>query len=104
MHEIRLYQSTWADAQRLMKRWGAWGRYEGSCTAASCRYKIEMTDLSFFTPHVARHAWVDWLLLHDQFNLYHWLGGRAAGFTASFTVRNGTIWMWCRVRKGCWCR
>jgi hypothetical protein len=24
MHQIRLYQSTWADAQRLMYRWGAW--------------------------------------------------------------------------------
>jgi hypothetical protein len=28
MHQIRLYQSTWGDAQRLMHRWGAWGHYE----------------------------------------------------------------------------
>jgi hypothetical protein len=33
MHQIRLYQSTWADAQRLMNRWGAWGRYNGGCTS-----------------------------------------------------------------------
>src|SRR6185369_5315466 len=45
MHQIRLYQSTWADAQRLMHRWGAWGHYDGSCTAASCTYKIELRSL-----------------------------------------------------------
>lgn len=38
MHQIRLYQSTWADAQRLMYKWGAWGHYDGSCTAVECRY------------------------------------------------------------------
>ena len=37
MHQIRLYQSTWADALRLMHRWGAWGHYDGSCTAAEIR-------------------------------------------------------------------
>src|ERR1700679_451505 len=41
MHQIRLYQSTWADAQRLMHRWGAWGHYDGNCTAASCKYEME---------------------------------------------------------------
>jgi hypothetical protein len=25
IHQTRLYQSTWADAQQLMHRWGAWG-------------------------------------------------------------------------------
>ena len=92
MHQIRLYQSSWADAQRLMKRWGTWGDYEGSCTARSCRYTIEMADLSFFTLHTPRHAWVDWLLLHDHFNLYNFFGGRGAAFKTSFTVRDGTIW------------
>ena len=32
MHRIRLYQSTWADAENLMHRWGAWGHFEGTCT------------------------------------------------------------------------
>jgi hypothetical protein len=92
MHQIRLYQSNWADAQRLMKRWGRWGYHEGSCTAQGCRYTIELADLSFYTPHTSRHAWIGWLLLHDHYNLYHWLGGRGAAFKASFTVQNGTIW------------
>jgi hypothetical protein len=42
MHQIRLHQSTWTDAQQLMHRWGGWGHYDGSCTAASCMYEIEM--------------------------------------------------------------
>ncbi|WP_157466474.1 hypothetical protein [Edaphobacter aggregans] len=50
MHQIRLYQSTWADAQRLMHRWGAWGHYDGSCTAESCKYEIEMDSIARYNP------------------------------------------------------
>src|ERR1700759_4734177 len=57
MHQIRLYQSTWADGQRLIHRWGAWGHYEGSCTAASCVYGIEMGSIASYVPWVPRHAW-----------------------------------------------
>jgi hypothetical protein len=92
MHQIRLYQSTWADAQRLMHRWGAWGHYDGTCTAESCKYEIEMDSISHFNSRVPRHAWLDWLLAHDRFNLYQWFGGRSSTFLASFTVHDGTIW------------
>jgi hypothetical protein len=92
MHQIRLYQSTWADAQRLMHRWGAWGHYDGSCIVASCKYRIEMDSIAFYSPHVPRHAWLDWLLIHDRFNLYQWFGGRGSAFLATFTVHDGTIW------------
>ena len=37
-------QSTWADAQHLMTRWGKWGHYDGSCTAQSCDYVIIVND------------------------------------------------------------
>lgn len=92
MHQIRLYQSTWADAQGLMHRWGAWGHYDGSCTAASCKYEIEMDSIAFSNPHIPRHAWLDGLLQHDRFNLYEWFGGRGSAVHASFTVHDGTIW------------
>jgi hypothetical protein len=92
MHQIRLYQSTWADAQQLMHRWGAWGHYDGSCTEASCEYKIEMDNICHYNPRVPRHAWLDWLLTHDRFNLYSWFGGRASAVRASFTVHDGTVW------------
>jgi hypothetical protein len=94
MHQIRLYQSTWADAQRLMHRWGAWGNYDGSCAAASCKYEIEMNCIVCYNLHVPhrRHVWLDWLLMHDRFNLFEWFGGRGSGYYASFTVHDGTIW------------
>jgi hypothetical protein len=91
MHQIRLYQSTWADAQRLMHRWGAWGHYDGSCTVASCKYEIKMGSIDSWA-WVPRLAWVDWLLRHDRLNLYQWFGGRFSEFHASFTVHDGTIW------------
>jgi hypothetical protein len=89
MHQIRLYQSSWADAQRLMTRWGAWGHYDGSCTAESCKYEIEMDIIASL---VQRHAWLGWLLRRDRLNLYQWFGGRDSGFRATFTVHDGTIW------------
>jgi hypothetical protein len=92
MHQIRLYQSTWADAQRLMHRWGAWGHYDGSCTAASCNYAIGMGTIRYQNPNAPRRAWVEWFSAHDRLNLYEWLGGRDAVFYASFIVHDGTIW------------
>jgi hypothetical protein len=92
IHQIRLYQSTWADTQRLMHRWGAWGHYDGSCAAESCKYEIEMDSIAFYNPLVQRQAGLDWLLARDRFNFYQWFGGRGAAFKASFTVHNGTIW------------
>jgi hypothetical protein len=92
MQQISLYQSTWADAQRLMHRWGAWGHYDGSCTAASCKYEIEMDGIDRYNSRVPRHAWLDWLLKHDRLNFYQWFGGRFSVFHASFTVHDGTIW------------
>jgi hypothetical protein len=92
MHQIRLYHSTWADAQRLMRRWGAWGHYDGSCTAASCHYAISMGTIRYSNPYTPRRPWVDWLSAHDRLNLYQWLGGRDVAFFASFTVHDGAIW------------
>ncbi len=92
MHKIRLHQSTWADAQRLMHRWGAWGHYDGGCTAASCKYEIEMDSSAFYNPRIPRHAWLNWLFMHDRLNVYSWLGGHGSAVRASFTVHDGKIW------------
>ena len=51
-----------------------------------------MNSLSFRNRQRSSYAWLVWLLQHDRFNLYAWLGGRGAAFQASFTVRDGTIW------------
>jgi hypothetical protein len=36
----------WQDAQEMMKRWGAWGKYDGTCEAHHCSYDIELVDPS----------------------------------------------------------
>lgn len=82
IRDIQMGKSTWADAQRLMTRWGAWGAYEGSCTAKRCDYHIEMDD-SLST-----------LLIHYQWlgESYGWLGGRGAAVVGGFVVRDGIVW------------
>ncbi|MFY9854499.1 MAG: hypothetical protein WAK26_11550, partial [Terracidiphilus sp.] len=64
MHQIRLYQSTWADAQKLMYKWGAWGHYDGSCTATECRYEIDLEDASSGSWNRERNGIGSWLLRH----------------------------------------
>jgi hypothetical protein len=83
MHQVRLYQSTWADAQRLMHRWGPWGHYDGTCTAAECRYQIALTDMSYTRS--------GWLLQHGGYRVYSWFGGRQTVMSAQFIVQDGRI-------------
>lgn len=87
IHQIRLYESTWNDAQRLMTRWGAWGKYDGTCSAKDCRYQIVMTDLGSLSGE-----WAERLANHHVFQIYGLLGGRNTRIIASFTVHDGSIW------------
>jgi hypothetical protein len=91
MRQIRLYQSTWADAQRLMNRWGAWGHYDGSCTATECRYEIELTDASGRALETLRPSTFDWLMRFKAYTLYSWLGGRYSIVQFAFIVQDGAI-------------
>jgi hypothetical protein len=47
---LQVDHSSWADAQKLMKRWGRWGGWYGNCTAENCEYSIQMHHLSFTAP------------------------------------------------------
>jgi hypothetical protein len=89
MHQIRLYQSTWANAQRLMHEWGAWGHSNGTCTAQDCHYEIELGDHLWIYSHGEPSWWQYSLLLPKLVGI---LNLRAASIGASFTVHNGTIW------------
>ncbi len=91
MQKINLNQSIWSDAQQLMHRWGAWGHYDGSCTAISCKYEIRIVNSSFYDPQVRGYIWSDWLFQHDYLDLYEWLGGRSAEAFGSFSVNNGIV-------------
>ena len=88
---IRLHQSTWADAQVLMQRWGAWGHYDGTCGEAECVYRIELGD--------AASGWVgklaggsDGLRFRIVERSYELLGGRDGAMVVSFLLQDGVIW------------
>jgi len=91
MHRIRLYQSNWTDAQRLMYRWGAWGHYDGNCTPTDCKYEIELTDGSGRALETLRPSTFDWLMRFKAYTLYRWLGGRYSIVHVAFIVQDGAI-------------
>jgi hypothetical protein len=37
---LKLRQSNWLEAERLISRWGKYGNYKGHCDASFCRYRI----------------------------------------------------------------
>jgi hypothetical protein len=96
IREIQMGKGTWADAQRLMTRWGAWGAYEGSCTAKRCDYQIVMEDAFrampiYFMPdgEMRKEARIccQWL-----YRPYYLLGGRFAMVGARIEVKDEIIW------------
>lgn len=98
IRQIQMGKSSWADAQRLMTKWGAWGGYYGSCTAERCDYHIAMQDWFRGMPATTfegeeqrtvldyRHC-CGWLK-----PAYRLLGGRFAVVQGWIQVRNGVIW------------
>jgi hypothetical protein len=88
---IRLHQSTWADAQILMTRWGAWGHYLGQCTASDCAYTIKLADpVSRFSDHI--NSDTGRRLFRPAVHTYEFLGGKPGWLTVSFLVQDGLIW------------
>ncbi|WP_109488993.1 hypothetical protein [Occallatibacter savannae] len=83
MHGIHLHQSTWADAQRLMDRWGAEAHYDGTCSKTECRYEIVLRDASYKS--------FNWLVRHGGYRVYTLFGGRATVINAQFLVQNDKI-------------
>jgi hypothetical protein len=88
---IRPTQSTWADAQRLMTRWGKWGHYDGTCTPQSCDYVIIMNDPLSAMLGRSSEATNDLLNRLHIFPIAERLGWRGVRLYLGFTVRDGTI-------------
>lgn len=96
IRSLQLGKSTWADAQKIMTRWGPWGFYEGSCTEKRCGYQIAMQDIYqgfpvYSTPsNTMRKNWAQrsyWMLVS-----YQLFSGRPTLISARIEVLNGVIW------------
>jgi len=96
IREIQMGKSTWADAQKLMNRWGEWGNYQNECNQQYCSYEVSIDDLSHafhHFPFIEGGQWEPELRWPKWVNSpYTWLGGRFAVVRASFEVRGGLIW------------
>jgi hypothetical protein len=98
IRQIQMGKSTWADAQRLMYRWGKWNASWDSleCSMRSCNYAISLDDVSHALhrfPLIDGGQWGSELRWPRWMNRpYGWAGGRFAVVRAEFEVRNGIIW------------
>ena len=98
IRQIQMGKSTWADAQKLMQRWGKWNvSWDGpECNARSCNYAISLDDISHALhrfPLIDGGNWGSKLRWPRWMNRpYRWAGGRFAVVRAEFAVRNGIIW------------
>lgn len=80
VRSLELGKSTWADAQKIMTRWGARGHYDGACTQERCSYKITLQ--SFECP----------LCVYRPVQMLVSLATRDAWIEANLEVINGIIW------------
>ena len=81
---IELRQSDWSAAQALMKRWGQFGQYEGSCNEKHCAYQVLLQGIGYKHPNLVYHPFL--------WQLYLRAGGRPAEVRANWTVDYGRIW------------
>jgi hypothetical protein len=92
---LRLKQSTWADAQRLMSRWGAFGHYQGICQAEACTYFITLEDKGS-TINSRLSDYMEARLPQSYSGItfsriYRVLGGRYARMRVGILVENGVV-------------
>jgi hypothetical protein len=85
IRQLELRKSTWADAQRIMSRWGAWGHYDGSYTAAECEYHVVIADV-FNKRLLPDRLALPYIIIGGR------LGGRPVLVHASFTIIDGVLW------------
>jgi hypothetical protein len=88
MRELQSHKSTWADAQKIMTKWGAWGSYEGACTAEECTGYIEIEDSlnTFIYSHYKQIP-----LLHLLYYPFSLIGEKWASVYATLRIKSGVV-------------
>jgi hypothetical protein len=81
---LQLHPGTFADLERLQQHWGAFGRYDGTCTAQHCDYMIELDGDGVEPPrwlmNIGQSRWVE--------RSCELLGGRGFGVLGSIVVHD----------------
>jgi len=78
-----------------MKRWGAFGHYDGTCSSTDCSYLISISDSgSVLNKHVYDFMEAHWPQSYSGIrfhNVYERLGGRQVLMTVGFLVQDSVI-------------
>lgn len=96
---LQIHPGTFADVERMQRKWGRFGHWDGECTERHCIYEIRLR--SWFQdrlddvgisqtggPETDRaYRWVD---LARRF--YYWAGGRADRVGAGVRIHNDRMW------------
>jgi hypothetical protein len=91
---LKLRQSSWLEAGRLISRWGKYGNYKGHCDAYFCRYSVVLES-----PETTFEGWA-LADLNDHFvyptaslffALCEHLGGRSVTVRATFVVQDSVV-------------
>ena len=90
-HTIVPMQSTWADAQRLMTRWGRFGKYEGSCAAAECSYSVTVNDPATRLLYYIAHRWEGKINPFSDVSLLTLMGWRGSEMKVRIVVKDGRV-------------
>jgi len=87
VRSLEVERSGWADAQQVMRKWGQWGSYKGSCTSQACMYQINLVQtlppvLGGY-PGKGVNNWLPKLMGH--------LGLRGGAARAGFAIEQGVL-------------
>ena len=89
---LKLRQSNWLEAERLISRWGKYGHYEGHCDASFCRYSIGLNS-----PAMALGNAGFWRHLDNRFVrvvapfIFDYSGGRLATLLTTLVVQDSVV-------------
>jgi hypothetical protein len=89
---LKLRQSNWLEAERLISRWGKYGHYEGHCDASFCRYSIGLNSPAMALGNAGfwRHLDNRFVRLTAPF-IFDYSGGRLATLLTTIVVQDSVV-------------
>jgi hypothetical protein len=92
---LKLRETRWPDAERLINRWGKFGGYKGDCTAFFCRYSVILESPMTWTESLMsaeeRRYHFAFPTASPLVALFEILGGRAATVRTTFVVQDEIV-------------
>jgi hypothetical protein len=89
---LKLRQSNWLEAERLISRWGKYGHYEGHCDASFCRYSIGLNSpgMALGNAGFLRHLDNRFVRSTAPF-IFDYTGGRIATLLTTIVVQDSVV-------------